>query len=84
VLSFMPRPLYLQAKSLCYPLDRRLGGLQSHSGREGEEKNSQPPQGIEHYNLDRPAPSLVTIPTELLLSSVNRSSYSEAPLPGNG
>jgi len=28
-------------------LDRRLGGAQSHSGRCGEEKNSQPPPGIE-------------------------------------
>jgi hypothetical protein len=26
-----------------YPLDRRLGGPQSRSGRGGEEKNSQPP-----------------------------------------
>jgi len=26
-----------------YPLDRRLGGPQSLSGRGGEEKNSQPP-----------------------------------------
>jgi hypothetical protein len=30
-----------------YPLDRRLGGPQSRSGRGGEEKNSQPPPGIE-------------------------------------
>jgi len=30
-----------------YPLDRRLGGPQSHSGRGGEEKNSQPPPEIE-------------------------------------
>jgi hypothetical protein len=30
-----------------YPLDRRLGGPQSCSGRGGEEKNSQPPPGIE-------------------------------------
>jgi hypothetical protein len=29
------------------PLDRRLGGTQSRSGRGGEEKNSQPPPGIE-------------------------------------
>jgi hypothetical protein len=29
-------------------LDRRLGGPQSSSGRGGEEKNSQPPPGIEH------------------------------------
>jgi hypothetical protein len=30
-----------------YPLDRRLGGPQSRSGRGGEEKNSQLPPGIE-------------------------------------
>jgi hypothetical protein len=30
-----------------YPLDRRLGGLQSRSGRGGEEKNSQPLPGLE-------------------------------------
>jgi hypothetical protein len=32
---------YHQGKSPCYPLDRRLGGPQSRSGRGGEEKNSQ-------------------------------------------
>jgi hypothetical protein len=36
-----------QEISPCYPLDRRLGGLQSRSGRGGEEKNSQPLPGIE-------------------------------------
>jgi hypothetical protein len=30
-----------------YPLDRRLGGPQSRSGCSSEEKNSQPPPGIE-------------------------------------
>jgi hypothetical protein len=30
-----------------YPLDRRLGGPQSRSGRDGKEKNSQPLPGIE-------------------------------------
>jgi hypothetical protein len=30
-----------------HPLGRRLGGPQSRSGRGGEEKNSQPPPGIE-------------------------------------
>jgi hypothetical protein len=30
-----------------YPLDRRLGEPQSRSGRGGEEKNFQPPPGIE-------------------------------------
>jgi hypothetical protein len=43
VVSFTPQPLYLQGKSLWYPLVRRLGGPQSRSGRGGEEKNSQPP-----------------------------------------
>jgi hypothetical protein len=36
-----------QGKSPWYPLDRRLGGPQSGSGRGGEEKNSKPPPGIE-------------------------------------
>jgi hypothetical protein len=43
VVSFTPRQLYSQGKSPWFPLDRRLGGPQSHSGREGEEKNSPPP-----------------------------------------
>jgi hypothetical protein len=34
-------------KSPCYPLDRRVGGLQIRSERGGEQKNSQPPPGIE-------------------------------------
>jgi hypothetical protein len=29
-----------------YPLDRRVGGPQSRSGRGGEKKNSEPPPGI--------------------------------------
>jgi hypothetical protein len=47
VVSFTLRPLYPQGKRPSYPLDRRLGGPQSRSGRGGEEKNSQPPPGIE-------------------------------------
>jgi hypothetical protein len=47
VVSFTPWPLYLQRKSPWYPFDRRLAGPQSRSGRVGEEKNSQPPPGIE-------------------------------------
>jgi len=36
-----------QGNNSQYPLDRRLGGPQSCSGRGGEEKNSQPiPPGI--------------------------------------
>jgi hypothetical protein len=37
-----------------YLLDRRLGEPQSHSGSGSEEKNSQPPRGIEPQNPDRP------------------------------
>jgi hypothetical protein len=47
VVSFMPRPLYLQGKSPRYPSDRRLGGPQSRSGRGGEEKTSYPLTGLE-------------------------------------
>jgi hypothetical protein len=36
-----------QGKSPLYPLDRRLGGLESRSGRCGEEKNSQATPEIE-------------------------------------
>jgi hypothetical protein len=36
-----------QGKSPWYPLVSRLDGLQSRSERGGEEKNSQPPPGIE-------------------------------------
>jgi len=35
-----------QRKSPWYPLDRRFGGPQSHSGHSDEEKNSQPLPGI--------------------------------------
>jgi hypothetical protein len=41
VVSFTIRPLYPQGKTPWYPLDRRLGGHQSRSGRGGEERNSQ-------------------------------------------
>jgi hypothetical protein len=57
VVSFTPQPLYPQEKSPCYPLDRRLSGPQSLSGRDDEEKNSQPPPGIEPWNPERPARS---------------------------
>jgi hypothetical protein len=40
-----------QGKSLWYPLDRRLGGPQSRSGRGGEEKNSQPPTELSRLSL---------------------------------
>jgi hypothetical protein len=43
----MPRPLHPQEKSPYYPLDRRLGGPQSRSGRGGEKENSQALPGFE-------------------------------------
>jgi hypothetical protein len=45
----VPAALPARKESPWYPLDRRLGGPQSRSGHSGgEEKNCQPPQGIEH------------------------------------
>jgi hypothetical protein len=44
---YSPRPLDPPGKSLWYPLDRRLGGHQSPSGRGDEEKNSHPLPGLE-------------------------------------
>jgi hypothetical protein len=41
VVSFTTRLLYPKGKSPWCPLDRRLSGPQSRSGRGGEEKNSQ-------------------------------------------
>jgi hypothetical protein len=57
--------IHAQAALPWYPLDRRLGGPQNRSGRGGEEKNSQSPPGVEPYDPNRPARSLVAIPTEL-------------------
>jgi hypothetical protein len=42
VVSFTPLPLYSRGKNPRYPLDRRLGGPQSRSGRLGEEKILDP------------------------------------------
>jgi hypothetical protein len=42
VVNFTPRPLYPRGKSPRYPLDRRLGGPQSRSGRFGEQKILDP------------------------------------------
>jgi hypothetical protein len=51
VISFTPRPLYPQGKSPQYPLDRKLGGLQSRSRCCGVEKNLLPLSGIELWPL---------------------------------
>jgi hypothetical protein len=42
-----PRRLYARGKSLCCPLDRRLGGPRSHSGSSAVEKNPLTLSGIE-------------------------------------
>jgi len=42
-----PAALPQQGKNPWYLSDRRLSGPQSRSGRGAEEKNSQPPPGIE-------------------------------------
>jgi hypothetical protein len=57
VVSFTFRSLYPPGKEPLYTLDRRLGGLQSRSGRVGAENNSQPSSGIEPRPSNRPARS---------------------------
>jgi hypothetical protein len=47
VVSFTPRPLYLQGRSPLYPSNRRLGGSQSQSQHGSEDRNSQPLPGLE-------------------------------------
>jgi hypothetical protein len=47
VVRSTSRPLYPQGKSPWYPLDTRLGGPQSRSGCDREEKNPQPPPELE-------------------------------------
>jgi hypothetical protein len=49
-----------KGKSTWYPLDRRLGGLQSRSGRGGEERNSQPPPGLETSTIQSVAQRYAT------------------------
>jgi hypothetical protein len=56
VVSFTLRSLYSRGKSPRYPLSRRLGGPQNHSGRRGEEK-SLTPIGTRIPTFGRPARS---------------------------
>jgi hypothetical protein len=65
VVSFTLRPLYLQGKSPCYPLDRSLGRYQSRSGRGGEEKNSQLLPGLELPIIQPVAQCYTTEPCRL-------------------
>jgi hypothetical protein len=59
VVSFRPLPLYPQGNSLWYPLDKRLGGPQSRSGRCGEKKNVLSLPENEPQSLSHPACTLV-------------------------
>jgi hypothetical protein len=43
-----PADLPPPRKIPCFSFDRRLGGLQSRSGRGGEDENSQPLSELEH------------------------------------
>jgi hypothetical protein len=52
-----PAALHPREKDPRYPLDRRLGGPQSRSGRRGLKKNPLPLSGIEPRSPDRPARS---------------------------
>jgi hypothetical protein len=52
-----PGRFYTQRKSPLYPLDRRLGGPQSRSGRGSEEKKSKSLPGIEFRSSCRSARS---------------------------
>jgi hypothetical protein len=63
VVSFTPRSLYLRGKRSHYPLDRRLGGPQSWSGR-CEEKILDL-TGIRTPTPRSSSPQLVAIPTTL-------------------
>jgi hypothetical protein len=65
-----------QGKSPWYPLDRRLGGPQSRSGRGGEEKNSQPLPGLEPPII-QPLDQCYTTELSRLISSVNENAYED-------
>jgi hypothetical protein len=54
VVTFTSRPLYPRGKNPLYPLDTRLGGPQSRSGRRGEEKILDP-AGTRIRPFGRPA-----------------------------
>jgi hypothetical protein len=76
VASFTPLPLYTKEKSPRYPLKRGLGGLQSWSGRGGEEKVPSP-----RPESNPIIPKLIIIPYSIIqlrtaiISSSADSSY---------
>jgi hypothetical protein len=72
-VSFTSRTLYPQGKNPWYPLDRRLGGPQSRSGRGGEEKNSQPLPELE--------PSIIQAVAQRYTAELSRLLISPYPHP---
>jgi hypothetical protein len=65
MVRFMPQPLYPKINNPLYPLDRRLGGLQSRSKCYEEDKNFLNLLGKESGFIDYPARRLAAVPTEL-------------------
>jgi hypothetical protein len=53
---------FATGKDPCYPLDRKVGGPQSPSGRSGENKNIPPLPAIEHRFLGREFPTFFCLP----------------------
>jgi hypothetical protein len=66
VAGFKLQPLFFLGKSHWYPLNRRLGGLQSQTGYSGEQKNLLPFSGTKHKSSVF-QPMAIIIPTMLSL-----------------
>jgi hypothetical protein len=60
-------------KSPWYPLDRMMSGPQSQSGRNGEEKNSRPLQGLQPPIIQPIARRYATELSRLLLHTISKS-----------
>jgi hypothetical protein len=79
-VSFTPHPLYSRGKIPRYPLDRRLCGPQSRSGRRGEGKILEP-TGIRTMTPRSSSPQPVAIPATL--SQVLFLEWRESNMPGD-
>jgi hypothetical protein len=64
VAILTPLSLFIQRKSLRYPLDMKLDGLSADVGTEGRRTFLRVP-GIEHQFFHVSPPSVDTAPTEL-------------------
>jgi hypothetical protein len=58
-----------QGNSTYYPLDRRLRGFKTQSGRGGEKKDSQPLSGLEH-SIIQPVAQLYNIELFRLINTI--------------